>query len=81
MEEESDWILIFLAHSRESYPNSLEGPHKHKFAVSVDLMVAVVRLTMQAVGDSVGSSASSHLCDVRGDDHDVGSDFHCYQGH
>lgn len=81
MVEESDWILIGLAPSRESYPKILGGPHKHKFAVSVNLMVAVVRLTIQALGDFAGLLASSHLSDVRGDDHDVRSDFHRYQGH
>lgn len=81
MGEESGRILTGLAPSRESYAKFLEEPHKHKFAVSMDLMVAVARLTMQAVGDSAGSLASSHLCDVHGDDHDVRSDFHLYQGH
>ena len=78
--EESGRFLTGHAPSRECYPKFLEEPHKHKFAVSVDLMVAVARLTMQAVGDSAGSLASSHSCDALGDDHDVRSDFHLYQG-
>lgn len=77
---ESGRILTGHAPSSQSYPKFSEEPHKHMFAVSVDLMVAVARLTMQAVGDSGGSLASSHLCDARGDDHDVRSDFHLYQG-
>lgn len=78
MAGESDRILLGLAPSKESYSKTSGGPHKHKLVVSADMMVAVVRLTMQAVGDSAVSLASSHLSDGRGDDHGVRSDFHRY---